>query len=165
MRKRDWLVTLALALCVVGLVSCGGGSSSGSGAESASREEAGLEFTECMRDHGVEMPDPRGDDESIQVDPSDPAARQALALCDEKLDRVAQEITPEQDEEFREGWLAFAQCMREEGIEMGDPRFLGPEKMLLDIDGIDTESPAFEVATEACEDEAPASPDGPTIGG
>ena len=54
--------------------------------------------------------------------------------------------------------------MRDEGIEMGDPRFLGAGKMLLDIDGIDTTSPAFEAAKEACEDEAPEG-FGPGVGG
>ncbi len=38
---------------------------------------------------------------------------------------------------------------------MGDPEFLGPGKFHLDIAGIDTESPAFEAAQEACGDKLP----------
>ena len=38
---------------------------------------------------------------------------------------------------------------------MGDPEFLGPGKFHLDIAGIDTESPAFEAAQEACADKLP----------
>ena len=38
---------------------------------------------------------------------------------------------------------------------MGDPKFLGRGKFLLDIAGIDTTSPAFEAAQEACDDKLP----------
>jgi hypothetical protein len=165
MRKWDWLVVTALALCVVGLVACGGGGSgSGGGDEVAAREEAGLEFAECMRAHGVEMEDPKPGQESIEiggpgskVDPSDPATKRALGTCNKKLDKVAQETTPEEDEEFKEGWLAFTQCMREEGIDLADPQFLGPGKVHLGIAGIDTSSPAFETAAEACQGKVPAT--------
>ena len=166
MRKTDWLVAVTLTLSVVGLAACGGGGSGSDGAgDSASREEAVLEFTECMRAHGVDMPDPQPGDESIEVgDPNDPTTKKAEGACNSKLDKVAQDVTPEVEEEFREGWLAFTECMREEGIDMADPRFLGPGKMLLGIAGIDTTSPAFEAAKEACGDEAPEQT-GPGVGG
>jgi hypothetical protein len=153
MRKKDWLVAVALVLCVVGLVACGGGSGSDGGGESASREEAGLEFAECMRAHGVEMEDPKPG-QGITVEKDDPATRQALAACDGKLG-AGQELSAEEDEELKEGALAFAQCMRDEGIEMGDPKFPGKGKFLLDIHGLDTESPAFEAAQEACQGQMP----------
>ena len=56
MKKRDWLVALTLALCVVGLAACGGGDSGSDGrGESAEREEeAGLEFAgEVLRPGGA----------------------------------------------------------------------------------------------------------------
>lgn len=156
MRKKDWLVAAALALCVVGLVACGGGGSSSGGGESASEEEAALEFTECLRAHGVEVEDPKPGQQNIEVgDGDDPTTREALAACNGKLDGVGQELSSGEEEEFREGALALAQCFREEGVEMGDPEFLGPGKFHLDIAGIDTESPAFEAAREACDDKLP----------
>ena len=158
MTKKDWLVASALALCVIGLVACGGGSGSGADGEGAAREEAGLEFAQCMREHGVEMEDPKPG-QNITIDGrEDPKTKRALAACDGKLDKVAQDLSPEEDEEFREGWLAFSKCMREEGIDLADPKFPGAGKVLLGIAGIDTESPAFEAAKEACGDEAPDSP-------
>lgn len=162
MRKTDWLVVSVLALCAVGLVACGGGGGSGSGGSggSAAREEAGLEFAECMRAHGVEMEDPEPGATSIEVggDRNDPTTVRAERACNGKLDKVAQETSPEEDEEFREGWLAFTQCVRGEGIDLADPEFPGPGQVLLGIAGIDTESPAFEAAMEACSDKAPDSP-------
>ena len=165
MRKMDWLVALTLALCAVGLVACGGGGSNSGGGESASvEEEAGIEFTECLRAHGVKVDDPKPGQMNIEVGDDDPATKQALAACNGKLDSAGQELSSGEEEEFREGALALAQCMRDQGIEMGDPEFPGPGKFLLDIDGIDTESPAFEAAREACDGLLPEL-SGITVGG
>ena len=165
MRKKDWLVASMLALCVVGLVACGGGGSGSGGGESASVEEAGLEFTECLRAHGVEVEDPKPGQNNIEVgDSSKPATKKALAACNGKLGTAGQELSSEEDEEFKEGALALAQCMREQGIDMGDPEFLGPGKFHLDIEGIDTSSPSFEAAQEACQNKLPET-SGITVGG
>lgn len=162
MRKEDWLVAFAMALCVVGLMACGG-SDSGSRA-TATEEEAGLEFAECMRDHGVEVEDPKPG-ENVAIDGSgDPTTKRALGACDDKLDGAGQELSASEDEEFKEGALALAKCMREQGIEMGDPKFPGPGQFLLDIDGVDTESPAFRAAREACDGLLPET-SGITVGG
>lgn len=155
MRKTDWVVAATLALCVLGLVACGGGGSGTGGGGSASSEEAGLEFAECMRAHGVEVEDPKPG-HNIDVGGSeDPKTKKALAACNGKLGH--QELSAEEGEEFKEGWLAFAQCMRENGIEMGDPQFLGPGKVHLDIAGLDTNSPAFKAGQEACQGKVPKS--------
>jgi hypothetical protein len=165
MRKKDWLVASMLALCVVGLVACGGGGSGSGGGSSASSEEAGLEFTECLRAHGVEVEDPKPGQNNIEVGGTgDPATKKALAACNGKLGTGGQELSSEEGEEFKEGALALAQCMRENGIEMGDPEFLGPGKFHLDIEGIDTSSPAFKAAQEACQGMLPET-SGITVGG
>lgn len=164
MKKQDWFVAVALALCIAGLVACGGGSGSGEGTgsgggESASVERAGLEFAECMREHGVEMEDPKPG-QNITLESDDPTTKRALAACDGKLAGARQELSAEEGEEFREGWLAFTECMREQGIDLADPRFPGVGKVLLGIAGVDTESPAFEAAAESCGDEVPDQTDG-----
>lgn len=153
MRKQDWLVVSTLALCVFGLVACGGGGSSSAG---GSEEEAALRFTECMRAHGVEVEDLKPGQKNIELpDASDPTSRKALAACNGKLGTAGQELSSGEQEDFKEGALALAQCLREQGIEMGDPEFLGPGKFHLDIAGIDTESPAFKAAQEVCADKLP----------
>jgi hypothetical protein len=165
MRNRDWSIALALALCVVGPVACGGGSGSGAGGgagvgsgagggESASVEEGRLEFAECMRAHGIEMADPKPGQNIDVGGADDPKTKKALAACNGKLGG-GQELTSGEDEELKEGALAFSQCMRNEGIDMGDPKFLGRGKFLLDIAGVDTESPAFKAAQEACQSKMP----------
>jgi hypothetical protein len=166
MQKKDGLVALTAALCVVALLACGGGGSStgsvsgsGGGGEGAAREEAGLAFAQCMREHGVEMEDPKSDQGGIEIpgDSNDPVTKDALAACDGTLDKVAQDVSPEEDEAFREGWLAFTQCMRDRGIDLADPQFQGAGKVQLGISGVDTTSPAFEEASEACQGKVPPS--------
>ncbi|MGH2936822.1 MAG: hypothetical protein ACRDPE_01725 [Solirubrobacterales bacterium] len=158
MRKKDWLVVSVLALCVFGLVACGGGGSSSGGGESAassgggSEEEEALEFTECLRAHGVEVEDPKPGQKNIELPESnDPTSKKAVAACKGKLGGAGQELSAEEGVQFREGWLAFAKCVRGHGVDMGDPEFLGPGKVHLDNNGIDPNSPAFVAAREACE--------------
>jgi hypothetical protein len=155
MKRTDWAIGLAVALCAIGLVACGGGGSGSGGGESGSREEAGLEFAECMRAHGVEMEDPKPG-QSIDVGGGDdPTTKKALTACNGKLGDSGQELSSEEDEEIKEGALAFAQCMRGEGIDMGDPQFLGPGKFHFGIAGLDTNSPAFKAAQAACQAKMP----------
>lgn len=155
MRKKDWPAVAALALCVVGLVACGGGGGSGlGGGKGAAREEAGLALAECMRRHGVEVEDPKPG-QGIALEDDDPATKKALAACNDKLGGAGQELSSGEEGELREGALAFAQCMRKEGIDMGDPVFLGPGKFHFGIEGLDTTSPAFEAAQAACQGKMP----------
>lgn len=152
MRKSDWVIALAVALCAIGLMACGGGGGSGSsggGESAAAEEETALEFAECMRSHGVEVEDPKPGQSLTIGSTDDPTTKKALAACNGKLGNAGQELSPEEGEEFKEGWLAFAECVREHGVDMADPEFLGPGKVHLDrsVAG----SPAFEAAREACQ--------------
>jgi hypothetical protein len=174
MSKRDWLVAGALAACVVTLVACGGGSEAGAEDPAAAREEAGLEFAECMREHGVEVEDPQPGQGGVVIGKvekkagagsssrslSDPATDKAMEACGEIMEDAAPELSPEEEEEHKEQALAFAQCMRENGVDMPDPQFGSDGKMTMRIGGPgthgpDPESPVFEQAQEACQDEAP----------
>jgi hypothetical protein len=149
MKKSDWAIALAMALCAIGLVACGGGTSSGSHESAADEEETQLEFAACMRAQGVEVEDPKAGESLVIANTDDPATKNALATCDHRLGIAGQELSAEENEEFKEGWLAFAKCVREHGLDMADPTFKGNGKVLLDRTA--TASPAFESAREACQ--------------
>jgi hypothetical protein len=155
MRRTDWIVALGLLLCaMLALAACGGGGSSGGGAAAsagggASEEETQLAFAECMRAQGVDVEDPKPGEGLVIGDDGDPATKKAIKACDHRLGISGQELSPEEDEEFKEGWLAFAKCVREHGVDMADPTFQGNGKVLLDRTA--TASPAFESAREACQ--------------
>ena len=163
MKRSHWAVALGIALSMLTLTACGGGGG-GAEEEQVAKEEAPLEFAECMRAHGVEVEDPKPGKNLVVGNTDDPTTKKALVACNPKLAKGGQELSAEENEAFKEGWLEFAQCMRDEGIEMGDPQFLGEGKMHLDIGGLDTESPEFKAGQEACQDKAPES-DGVGVGG
>ena len=147
----------------------------------AEREDAMLEFTECMRDHGVDMPDPEvveggpgggggfaitseakaaGDDGASGPGDTD-AFEEANEACGDILSDVfgdAPQMSPEEEAEMRDNMLAFAECMRDHGIDMPDPEFEsggGGFSMRVGepgAGGIDPSDPDFEEAQEACQD-------------
>jgi hypothetical protein len=90
-------------------------------------EEAQLAFAECMREHGVDMPDPgAGGGIAIEVTPeTEDETNAAMEACQPLLEnaRGAIEMDPEQEAEMREQVLEFTECMREQGIDMPDPVF------------------------------------------
>jgi hypothetical protein len=140
--------------------------------------DAFLAYAQCMRDHGVDMPDPEVSDEGggrfsvgfsaggpggnaldkNQMQAADDACRPLLANV--VGDNGKPELSPEDEQKL----LDFAQCMREHGIAMPDPNSNG---MVLEGDGpkdsIDRD--AFEAANEACKSLLPGRPgqDGPNL--
>jgi len=59
---RLTLLTLPLAAATIAIGACGGGdpeATAGTGDQQAKFREAALKFTRCMREHGVDMPDPQ----------------------------------------------------------------------------------------------------------
>ena len=93
----------------------------------ADPEEAQLAFAECMREHGVDMPDPGAEGGiAIEVTPeTEDEMNAAMEECQPLLEnaRGAIEPDPEQEAEMREQVLEFTECMREQGIDMPDPVF------------------------------------------
>ncbi|MCE9622774.1 MAG: hypothetical protein K8R99_10545 [Actinomycetia bacterium] len=115
-------------------------------------EQAFVNYTACMREHGIDLPDPQvvsvdegsagdggvvvaqgpaigvtggGTSGSLPFDPSSDEYQAAEAECQPILDDVFGEIEidPEVLAEQREQMLDFAQCMRDHGIDFADPTF------------------------------------------
>ncbi len=130
-------------------------------AEEQDLEEQALEFAECMRDNGVDMPDPQveggrmlfGGGAGGEVDPE--IQEQAMEACEDKRPDGGGNFSPEDQAEMQDRMLAMAECMRENGYDMPDPDFsgggggfvIGPES------GLDLDDPDFQAAMEACRDE------------
>jgi hypothetical protein len=100
-----------------------------------------LEFARCMRDHGVDMPDPTFDGSGggalIQktdgagaagggTGPGNATFDAAQKACQPIMDKAQQNApkpTAEEQARMRDQMLAFTQCMRDHGIDMPDPTF------------------------------------------
>ncbi|MEJ7844585.1 MAG: hypothetical protein WKF93_02995 [Acidimicrobiales bacterium] len=98
-------------------------------------QDAMVDFAECMRGEGIDFPDPQIEGEEGDgivtnaenlVEADLEALEAANEVCSpilEEASRSLPEIDPEQRAEMEEQSLAFAECMREQGIDFPDPVF------------------------------------------
>lgn len=173
---------LAAAALVLGLLvaACGGaggdsngvasldGAGSTTDAEAAAAtekrdpQEAALDWAQCMREHGVDVPDPQNGGIRLTIGPGDDREKveQAQEECDHFIEDAAPQLTEEQQSAMQDAALAFAKCMREHGIDMPDPQFGDGGRVTFgqraDGDGsgnppFDPDDPAFQAAQEACQ--------------
>jgi hypothetical protein len=127
----------------------------------ADMQDAQVRFSRCMREHGIDIPDPGADGGvMIQIDENtDPSEIQAAEeACRPILEEVIGSFappSPEEMEQMREQMLEFTRCMREHGIDMPDPEFgengtftvgAGPAEA-----GPPMNDDDFAAATEACD--------------
>jgi hypothetical protein len=156
---------------VVTLASTAPGASSAPSASPLTPEQAMLAYAQCMRDHGVDMPDPvfntTGDgggtvtQEGPRIDPkSAPGFQAAEDACKHFMADVKRNVTGKpMTAQEQQAFLDFAACMRDHGVEMADPTFEGGG-VSIQIGGpgpkdggvkIDPQSPAFAAAQTACQ--------------
>ncbi|MEW6476435.1 MAG: hypothetical protein AB1679_29585 [Actinomycetota bacterium] len=129
-------------------------------------EDAMLEFTRCMREHGIDMPDPDTSGGPGVVRFAAPAAggqridadgtkfQEAHKACQHLMEGARpQNLSPERQQEMQDQALAFSRCMRKHGVDMPDPTFGEGGQVMMRIDGgqgIDPEDPKFQEAQKAC---------------
>ncbi len=151
------------------------------GDEAVEVEEAALAFAECLRQEGLDVPDPEFDGEGglnfsfgqefrrgaaedgAGAGPSE-EFQAALEVCRELLEGLGQRFERPDITEIEDDLLAFAECMRENGVDMADPDLSGGAggpggAIFFDFDVSD---PAVEAALEICQSElAFGRPGGP----
>jgi hypothetical protein len=133
----------------------------------ADGQQAMLDFAACMRDHGIDMPDPQFNNDGSggmlvtgQEGPDNDVDKAkmdaAQAACQSILDKVKstmQPMDPARMEEEKQKLLAFAQCMRDHGIDFPDPQISsdgGGLQVQMGGPGVDTSSPGFKEANDTC---------------
>jgi len=169
-------VRYAILLCLTGAgllpAACGGTSSPGAGGSTSPQDSAAangkaLQFSQCMRAHGVpNFPDPSGGKIDLQVQRtpdstsvngvqvSGPAFRSAMKSCQSYLPNGGHP-TAAQTAKAKSQALAMAKCMRTHGVpNFPDPQFqTGPNGGIgvkMGGAGIDPSSPAFQKAQQDC---------------
>jgi hypothetical protein len=168
--NRLQLFALPLVVVSLAFAACGDDDdSTTASAEDARAElrEATLEYAECMREHGVDVPDPKPNEGGgvllEQRGPDTAATREAEEECRKYLEDVEPpEFSPEKERDFRERALEFARCMRGEGIDFPDPTIGedGRVTMRAPAGQDPRQDPRFEEAFEKCGDDLrpPGSP-------
>ena len=180
-RLKSAVGAAALGLCVLA-TACGGSSGDGtpavaSAGDSTAKntgdgkkkkkgdpEQAGLDFARCMREHGVDMPDPKADGGLVMIGPgmgsgtverSDgppPGFEEADKACRHFLEDLIQDGGGRIDPKQQDQMLEFARCMREHGIDMPDPDFSDGGRVRIGIggDGSKIDVAKMEAAQKAC---------------
>ncbi len=126
-------------------------------------EEGVLEFAQCMREQGINFPDPTFDiDGNPQFDnleiENEEEFENAFENCEDILRNALPEqfdLDPEVEAALVDASLEFSQCMRDQGIDFPDPK---PGEFgffaFRDAD-IDFSSEAVQDAFEICQPENP----------
>ncbi|TMR18283.1 hypothetical protein ETD86_22130 [Nonomuraea turkmeniaca] len=163
MRARG-LMTLAAAATIL-LTGCGGGGDGGSevasvtgtGNQAAASpkpsedpQERGLKYAQCMRENGIDMPDPEpGKGIMMRLDKNTP--RETM----EKAQEACKQYAPSGqragggDPKRAEALRKVAQCMRDNGVE----KYPDPEGGMMRITGDVGQDPDFKSAQEKCQKE------------
>ncbi|TDC72776.1 hypothetical protein E1193_27025 [Micromonospora sp. KC606] len=158
------VLTLAVVACGAekgsDIPTANGGGSGATAAASLSAEERqqrALKFVECMREQGIDMPDPDPETGGVGMefdDSTEDKMKAASEACRQYMPSEGEART--RSAEDTENLRKFAQCMREHGLdEFPDP---GPDGLSLDGTGLDPKDAAFKAAEEACKDLRPKAP-------
>lgn len=108
------------------LAACGGSSSAsngsaGAGTGGSKQETQHLKFTQCMREHGVNLPDKdvSGSPSAIKGVPQN-TLQAALSACG-KYQASSVGSAPPQQNEIREAVVKYARCLRASGLNVPEP--------------------------------------------
>jgi hypothetical protein len=134
-------------------------------------EDAALAFAQCMRDNGIDMPDPQvGSNGEFRITVNGGPGSMDMEEM-QAAQEACQDLMPgggeprELTAEQKDAMLGFAQCMRDHGIDMPDPEFEGGGMVRIGggpgTNGGNTDtgpafdpgSEEFQAAAEACRGE------------
>jgi hypothetical protein len=169
------IIALATVGTSMALVACGG-SDSGDDSQ-ANAEDAGLEFAKCMREHGVDIPDPKpgsgGEGFSIEFN-GDPRQDEDFQEAQEACGDILEEAIPEGERrdpaELRDQLHEMTECLRDKGYDVPEPQIVGPgedppedpqppSEEFQDL----LDDPKFEQAQEDCAQQAGLPGGGPGL--
>jgi hypothetical protein len=127
------------------------------GSSQTDPRDAALAFAQCMRERGVDVPDPDASGGLQQTTrPGEEAeVERAQRACLPLLRNAGTQLTEDQQSVMQEAQLAFAKCMREHGVDYPDPKFgeggRVEQRQSAGEGGMNPDDPKFREAQRACE--------------
>ncbi|MGW6521675.1 hypothetical protein [Streptomyces sp. NPDC054962] len=111
----------AVTLLLTGCSSSDGGGikDEGSGGAAGSEEDQAVQYRKCLRENGLNVPDPKPDEPGVIPEGDPKVLEKAYKACADKAGPDAGAGSPAADKDKA---LKFAQCMRKEGVNMPDPK-------------------------------------------
>lgn len=146
-----------------------GNPSSGADSGEVDVEAALLAFAQCMRDEGFDIEDPtvdadgnvhlpspagegEGGEDHASIQELEERQEAASGACSEHLEGVTQTAEHGDDTDQLDSLLAFAQCMRDQGVDFDDPDPSAPGQSLGGgFHQLDQNDPAVQAALEVCQ--------------
>jgi hypothetical protein len=172
MTRRTPLLLLLLAAAALTLAACGssGDGSSGNGPSDDEKAYQGaLKFAKCMREHGVDVPDPKqgsgggisieahkakggkGPEKGFTGGPDDPKFKAGQKACGKYLKAGGGHApSPAEQAKQRDAFVGYARCMRAKGVNMPDPKVENGGISMMIGPGARPDSPKFKAADKAC---------------
>ena len=147
------LISLAAIVCAAVIAACGSSASTSTGTSSS--YELGVEYSDCMRSHGVpNYPDPDTGggfpEQTSGINQQSPAYQSAQKVC-AHLHPGSTTSTPTSAAQ-RGGMIVYARCIRKHGVpNFPDPRFGPGNTVEVGVLPNEAGSPAFKQAVKACE--------------
>ena len=148
---------MRLAITMIGvalvLTACGSSDPGPSTPPANDPQQRGLQFAKCMREHGVDMPDPepngnQGIPLGSGTDPLGEKFKSAQEAC-RQYSPFGTNAPGANDPKFMEARLKFAACMREHGVDWPDPKPSGSGPQMIGPEL--TDDPDFQAAMAACQ--------------
>jgi hypothetical protein len=169
MIRTPFLLLLA-ACAVLALAACGSsGKDNNGGSDEDQAFDAALKYSKCMRDQGVDVPDPeRGPNGGIIVragsSRKDDAAGKATSLgpdnpkfkaADKQCAKYREagggdKPSPAEQAKRNDAFIGYAQCMRSKGINFPDPKINGNQVQMRIGPGVRPDSAKFKAADKVC---------------
>jgi hypothetical protein len=170
--NRLTLLAVPLSAASLFIAACGGGTPT-AGDSREDLREAALKYAQCMRKHGIDMPDPKFNDGGMSMQIGGPGTKripkatmdEAQQACRKIMERVKPPSMSKEDQaKAREAALKMARCMREHGIDFPDPQFGEGGRIQQKLGGpgssINPEDPRFQQAMKTCAKQS-GGPGGP----
>ena len=181
MTRSPFLLLVAVGAALA-LGACGSSNDNGGPGSGKSRQdkafEGALKYAKCMRDHGIDMPGPQregsgGIKMSLKGGPGSKAKTDAANKDCQKYMQIGGGKAPSAAEQAKakDAMLAYAKCMRGQGVNMPDPKFssggggttfqFGGPGSKGGSTGPNPDSPTFKAADKACHSKLGEGKSGP----
>jgi hypothetical protein len=158
------------AVAVLALSACGSSGKNNNNSSSADdKAYAGaLKFSKCMREHGVDVPDPQrgtnggilmksggpgkgGPSEKGLSGPGNPKFEAAEKECGKYMVRGGGKApSPAEQAKRNDAFIGYAGCMRGKGINFPDPKITANGVQMMLGKGVRPDSAKFKAADKAC---------------
>lgn len=152
---RRAATAVLFATAALGLVACSGDSGGGAKDAGSGKDEVKtqadqeLEHRKCLREHGVDIPETKPGDagNTVEIGGKGGEVEKAFKACKDKaVGGGKDELTQAEKDKM----VAYARCMRENGVDMPDPKF--DTAGMAGMPAMETKDmKKFEKANAACE--------------